>query len=109
MKRLICHKQNSIKTCSKNLYLKLMLKAIATGLLCKGLRISVTTLNLSPKLGTKILQWCSYKMMLKKENQLSTQHLPFFFALPQNVVGRDKGAPFLRYSYTWFQKWEVHK
>ena len=56
MKRLICHEQNSIKTRSKNLDRKLMLKAIATDLLCKGLRISVTTLNLSPKPGKKILR-----------------------------------------------------
>ena len=55
MKQLICREQYSIKVCSKNLDRKLMLKAIATDLLCKELHISVITLTVSPKLGTKIL------------------------------------------------------
>ena len=46
MKQHICREQNSIKTCSKNLDRKLTLKDIATDLLSKGLRISVTTLSL---------------------------------------------------------------
>ena len=78
MKRFICCEQNSIKTrvFFLNLDRKLTLKTIATGLLSKGLRISVTTLSLSSKLGMKILRWCSYGMTLKKENQLSVLFLP---------------------------------
>ena len=50
MKLLICREQNSIKTRSKNFDQKLTLKAIATDLLSKGLRISVTTLSRVPHL-----------------------------------------------------------
>ena len=86
MKQLICRKQNSIKMHSKHLDRKLTLKAIATDLLSKGLHISVTTLSQSPKLGMKILRWCSYRMTLKKKINYphSFRH---FCALPQNVVG----------------------
>ena len=95
MKQHISCKQNSIKTHSKNVDRKLTLMAIATDLLRKVLRISVTTLSLSPKLGTKTLRWCSYGMTLKKDNQLSMQFLPFLHSTV-NVVGRHNG-PFLRY------------
>ena len=53
MKRHICCEQNSIKTRSKNLDRKLTLKAIAMDLLSKGLRISVTTLCLTPNLAQR--------------------------------------------------------
>ena len=78
MKRLICREQNSIKPRSKNKTPpEANAKSHCTDLLSKGFRISITTVNLSPKLGTKILQWCSYGMTLKKEHQLSTRLLPF--------------------------------
>ena len=57
MKRLIFREHNPITPRSKNLDRKLTLKAIVKDLLSKGLYISVTTLRVSPKLGTKILRW----------------------------------------------------
>ena len=74
MKQHICREQNSIKTSSKNLDRKLTLSDIASDLLSKVLRISV---SMSHKLGTNILRWCSYGMTLKKENQLFVRFLPF--------------------------------
>ena len=97
MKQHIYCERNSFKIRSKNLDRKLTLKAIATDLLSKGLRISVTTLSLGPKLGTKILRWCSYRMTLKKRINYPCGFC-CFCALPQNVVCQHK-SPFLRYGH----------
>ena len=87
MKWLIGCEQNSIKMCSKNFDQKLTLMAIGTDLLSKGLPPYLSNyLSLSPKLGTKILHWCSYGVTLKKkENQLS-HCFCHFCTLPQNLV-----------------------